>query len=426
MKILILSLLFSLPSWAALTPVSSGQEVSITPLNQNFSYLKSLLVDKNIQAIIPEIESGEVITKEVLEEPMNVIRALGINIPSLPSEEKIKAQSINTFFSQAESAIASFSSEMIEIAVPYNQSFSQQLNFPGLSSSAVYTLNSTASKGTLTLSPSGMLSYTSFAEPSFAGDEIINVSVADGTYSMQKQIKISVSGSGIILSGTSRRYYDGRIAQTCKEYFTKNEGKYNYSGSGVGSGLYRIKPDSSLPAFDATCDMDTNGGGWTQISDTSPTLAELARFGSTSAISGTFTTTAQGFNWGTTVAFNSCQQETAYTYSANIPHSSVRVTYSGTYNNPSGGLGQLLIGNESDVNKYVLFRDRYTNDDRGHYLYVNWGLIFNDDTGAAGRIAVNNRTDVINSTPSSTLKVVMNACVGYAYTRRYIRELWVK
>lgn len=63
----------------------------------------------------------------------------------------------------------------------------------------------------------------------------------------------------IVLNGTVRQWADGTIAATCKDYITPAPG-YAYSGA-VGNGTYMINPGGT--PFQVSCDMTTDGGGWT-------------------------------------------------------------------------------------------------------------------------------------------------------------------
>lgn len=73
----------------------------------------------------------------------------------------------------------------------------------------------------------------------------------------------SASGatSGIVLSGTGRRYFDGSYATSCLSYLN-GTGLYSYAGS-IGDGVYTIDPDGAgaTAPFDVWCSMSQ--GGWT-------------------------------------------------------------------------------------------------------------------------------------------------------------------
>jgi hypothetical protein len=71
------------------------------------------------------------------------------------------------------------------------------------------------------------------------------------------------STTGLILQGGAGMYADGTYAASCNAYL-QSSGNYTYSGY-TGDGLYWIKPVGASAAFQATCDMTQDGGGWTLI-----------------------------------------------------------------------------------------------------------------------------------------------------------------
>ncbi|MSP59977.1 MAG: hypothetical protein EXR72_06485 [Myxococcales bacterium] len=68
----------------------------------------------------------------------------------------------------------------------------------------------------------------------------------------------------IVAVGKSRNWSDGTIARSCLDYLKPPPGARSYAGA-TGSGIYAIKPDTTLPQRDVYCDMTTDGGGWTQV-----------------------------------------------------------------------------------------------------------------------------------------------------------------
>lgn len=69
--------------------------------------------------------------------------------------------------------------------------------------------------------------------------------------------------NGIIMMNGSRQYADSSFATSCSGYKNNNSSGHQYIGA-IGSGIYKIKPDSN-PAFDVYCDMANDDGGWTLI-----------------------------------------------------------------------------------------------------------------------------------------------------------------
>jgi hypothetical protein len=67
-------------------------------------------------------------------------------------------------------------------------------------------------------------------------------------------------GTNIVQDGAFRRWADGSFATSCDGY-RHPSGPGSYTGA-TGTGIYRINP-GGLGAFDAWCEMDKHGGGWT-------------------------------------------------------------------------------------------------------------------------------------------------------------------
>lgn len=98
----------------------------------------------------------------------------------------------------------------------------------------------------------------------------------------------------------------------------------------------------------------------------------------------------------------------------------VRITYSGSYNTPSGGLGELRVRN--GTSELLLLTDSWTNNPDGQSLYINGATIFN-----LSQTNVVNRTDEIPAASSTSLLVKMNGyTTSYAYTQRFISRLMVR
>jgi hypothetical protein len=60
------------------------------------------------------------------------------------------------------------------------------------------------------------------------------------------------------------RWSDDTSAESCAAYRRPESSSYAYEGS-TGDGKYEIKPSSGADSIVVTCDMTTDGGGWTRI-----------------------------------------------------------------------------------------------------------------------------------------------------------------
>ena len=96
------------------------------------------------------------------------------------------------------------------------------------------------------------------------GTSTITLTVTDGL--LQNSIEFDLSAiSALTLNSGSYEYVGGTQATSCLAYL-------NHSGySSEGSGTYWIDPDGAGGAgeFAARCDMTSNGGGWTLLSNRS-------------------------------------------------------------------------------------------------------------------------------------------------------------
>lgn len=126
-----------------------------------------------------------------------------------------------------------------------------------------------------------------------------------------------------------------------------------------------------------------------------------------------------GVSWGTFTTVSSWGEEPHH-LTLDLTYSELKVTHSGFFNSPTGGLGVMVIRNQT---KALLFSsDSHTDSGAGQSLFVDDVTIFSGST-----VNIANRTDTIVEPGSTTLKIAMNAYTSaYGYTRRYIRELWFR
>jgi len=145
------------------------------------------------------------------------------------------------------------------------------------------------------------------------------------------------------------------------------------------------------------------------------TLDDLSALGiDISQIEDTFyTDDTLGIGWGT-------NDDTWRAIEISVPNGSTSftITYSGYYNNPSGGLGHLAIVDEND-NSLLVFSDVWTNDSEGQSLYINEETIFEKS-----EINIKNRTDIVQLNGATKIYIKMKGYTSsYPYTKRYIKKL---
>lgn len=105
-------------------------------------------------------------------------------------------------------------------------------------------------------------------------------------------VKAPVKAS-IVQAGASRTWSDGTVAKNCLDYLT-GDATHGYSGT-TGDGVYRIQPTGSS-AFDATCDMTSDAGGWTLVYSATPAAAtSYVSFLSSATLSNTVSGSALRF-----------------------------------------------------------------------------------------------------------------------------------
>lgn len=156
-------------------------------------------------------------------------------------------------------------------------------------------------------------------------------------------------------------------------------------------------------------------GGWTEIiHDANTTLTYLSHFGNTSNIASTFySDSTYGIGWGT-------NDNIQKMLSININYSELKIQYSGSYNNPSGGLGLLVL---SDINNsFFVFNDSWGDDLTGQSLNINNIAILNQS-----KTNVFNRIDTFIVANKTQLNVSMYGYINtFPYTKRYIYNLKVR
>jgi hypothetical protein len=190
-------------------------------------------------------------------------------------------------------------------------------------------------------------------------------------------------------------------------------------------GWYCIDPDGAGGAepFNAFCDMTTDGGGWTRIiKDSTTTPFDLSYFGDNVNIAPTFySDSVKGIGWGTN------DQLYKEFQIKDLPFNQYKVTVSGAYDTPAGGLGSLLFDDDSQNGK--LWNDP-TVGANSFYLQDAWtDPASKQELWVVGSVPLV-VDDILNQTYTVSAYSPYITMTGYTssypYTRRYINSLWVR
>lgn len=223
--------------------------------------------------------------------------------------------------------------------------------------------------------------------------------------------------SGTISSNILNQNFNEALRIANEEIHFKSCEDILNKGYSEGSKEYTIDLDGLgvKEPINILCDMTTDGGGWMVIVENPSTdINYLSRFGDTSEINSTFYSNPNyGINWGT-------NNNSMKNYIIDIPYSKFKITYSGFYASPSGGLGYMNLIDSSGVYK-LISTDAWTSDSVGQSLTVNGNNIF-----TKSQQNIIDRVDTVNSS-SNSLRIQMSGYTSaYGYTRRYIRRLLLK
>ncbi|GAB5389644.1 MAG: hypothetical protein Alpg2KO_26120 [Alphaproteobacteria bacterium] len=243
----------------------------------------------------------------------------------------------------------------------------------------------------------------------------------DRTFAITVEDAIGIAGAGT--TGDPREWADATQATSCDEYRNPVTPGYAYQGD-TGSGIYLIDPDGAggSAAFQAECEMSFDGGGWTKINHgTDTVLGDLTKFPTSLNNISSFTVSGSyGVSWGGFVTSSQWSQIDTQAIVFDVSYDELYTQVTGFYDVPSGGLGNLEMRNQSST--MLLLRDSHTDAPQGQSYAIRNLTIFSGQT--------TNVVDDIRQpldAGSTELRVRMHAFTSsFAYTRRYIRELWYR
>ena len=121
-----------------------------------------------------------------------------------------------------------------------------------------------------------------------------------------------------------------------------------------------------------------------------------------------------GISWGTN-DWNNASQKIVLPVDEKLL--GVRIVWSGSYNNPSGGLGQFYIRADDGRNNFAS-TDAWDSYSSGQSLVVNRKSVFN-----RSMVDIVDREDYVKVFGSKTLEFAMASYQSYPYTRRWLRSI---
>lgn len=168
----------------------------------------------------------------------------------------------------------------------------------------------------------------------------------------------NVTGAGTDVS--PRTWSNGTFATSCEAY-RRPSSPYIYSGS-IGSGVYRISPGGS--PFNAYCDMDNDGGGWTLVVNIS---GSSNLHGKTTGAYGDITSPGSGAAKLADTVINQLSTIGYWRYDCSSRNAFVKNTANTWVSQRSNGYNWSIDRNRDGTFEYGANRDGYVFSD---YLYM--------------------------------------------------------
>lgn len=189
-----LTLVLSFNALANLKVLTENETVKASDVNFNFSYLQSVLQQKNVSVNFNSFIPGQVINKESLENEFDKIRDLGVSLTPVNFSNKIKSSEINQRFSSAKEALDVYNdlplSNLMTETVDEDQVLNRPFSYVNLVGTANAIITSLPGSGVVVVSGT---SFTYTPNPNFSGLDSFSYKIYDGElYSVPATVSLSV------------------------------------------------------------------------------------------------------------------------------------------------------------------------------------------------------------------------------------------
>lgn len=194
---LLVMLLTSTGLFSQIKNFAPNDPIKASEINQNFSFIRNLFIQKNITIPFAPYVSGEVITKAKLESNFQLVRNLGVSVPALSSSPHVMSKDINDAFnsmllgSQEYSAVPIANNSLFSI--DEDSVLSGVVSFSNYAGNTLITITSPVSHGAFNLNPAtGTFTYSPLA--GYSGSDSFSFIVSDGiSSSTQATVNINIA-----------------------------------------------------------------------------------------------------------------------------------------------------------------------------------------------------------------------------------------